>query len=89
MPLTDNNFYAALEPYLEMLEARENTASLIDWMALVQMTKDRIINAPGQYLSDAHQSADELKRSITEIFTERFPKAFTKQDEPVEENVLS
>jgi hypothetical protein len=60
-----------LEPFLEMLQDREKTLSTLDWTQLVNTTKQRIIEAPEQYLEVIPQSPEVLSNTIEKIFSER------------------
>lgn len=68
---SQDEFKDALEPFLEMLEEREKTLSKAEWVALVNSTKERIQNAPDQYLPGNKKPSENLKIAIEDIFKER------------------
>jgi len=69
--IPEKEFRLVLEPFLEMLEEKEKILSNDSWMALVNSTKDRIIDAPEQYLVGISKSSEELRTVIETIFRER------------------
>lgn len=66
-----DEFKFLLEPFLEMLAEKGKILSTSDWISLVNVTKERIINAPEQYLPGITKTSEELKIAIETIFNER------------------
>ena len=64
-------FRQAIEPFLEMLAEREKILSNDEWNSLVNSTKERIIEAPEQYLIGISKPSEELRTTIETIFRER------------------
>lgn len=60
-----------LDPILEMLTAKGKSLSKEKWRALVDTTKNRIINNPQQYLSEFKESSEGLARAVDILFEER------------------
>jgi|SRR5579859_1221886 len=60
MPVV-SKFKVALEPIFEMLEYKEKILSKSDWNSLVNATKDRIVNAPDQYLAGIWKIIGRIK----------------------------
>ena len=65
------SFKRDLEPILEMLEDRGKVLSKSDWIRLVDATKQRIIDAPEQYLAGRNKTSDTLRQQVEMIFSER------------------
>lgn len=64
-------FKRDLEPILEMLESKSKILSTVDWTRLVNTTRERIIDAPEQYLAGQNRTTDALRHTIEVIFSER------------------
>ena len=68
--LLSQTFRKDLEPIFEMLEQKEKTLSRDEWKTLVDGTRDRIIAAPEQYLSQGRVSPLLIARIVESIFEE-------------------
>ena len=69
--IAHEEFIQAIEPFLEMLVEKEKVLSNDEWVSLVNSTKERIIEAPEQYLVGISKSSGDLRTTIETIFRER------------------
>lgn len=68
--LLNRNFRRDLEPILEMLEEKEKMLSEKEWKKLVSYTRDRVVAAPDQFLSEVRMPSVLVTRIVESIFEE-------------------
>ena len=67
-------FNNALEPIKVMLVDKKKRLTLSTWLSFVNLTRDRVLVSPHQYLGEQLPPGDMLSRIVKDIFSD-FVKA--------------